>query len=144
MKQLIGLINIALLSLSLSTFAAGGGRYGLPEETKTPAQTTAIKSDFELLQGLWKDTNSRSRNIRITLDHDKISIDCRDTQDNEITQVSDILWQDHTLKMVMYTPSTGYRNTIVLKLTAQNELRGTASGSWNGEILWTRLPSNSK
>jgi hypothetical protein len=100
---------------------------------------TTIKPDIETLQGLWKDTNSRSRNMRISVDHGRIAIYCWDTQDSEVTQVSDILWEDSELHMVMYTPSTGYRNNVVLRVAEPNELRGRCSGSWNGDVLWIRL-----
>ena len=98
-----------------------------------------IKPDIETLRGVWKDTNSRSRNMRISVNHGRISIHCWDTQDSEVTQVSNILWEDNALHMVMYTPSTGYRNNVVLRVTGPDELRGTCSGSWNGDILWIRL-----
>jgi hypothetical protein len=99
-----------------------------------------VKPDIETLQGVWKDTNSRSRNMRISIVHGRISIYCWDTQDSEVTQVSNILWKKNALHMVMYTPSTGYRNNVVLRVAGQNELRGRCSGSWNGDILWIRLP----
>ena len=33
-----------------------------------------IKPDIETLRGVWKDTNSRSRNMRISVEHGRISI----------------------------------------------------------------------
>ncbi|MDA8339635.1 MAG: caspase family protein [Nitrospiraceae bacterium] len=105
----------------------------------TEPSGAVIKPDFWQIQGVWKDKNSRSRNMRITIDNGRISIYCWDTQDSEVTQVSNILWEGNALKMVTYTPSTGYRNNIVLRIAGPDELRGTSSGSWNGEVSWIRL-----
>ena len=106
--------------------------------TSPPAGNVG-KPDIEQLQGVWKDGNSRSRNMRITVANNEITIHCWDTQDNEVTQISDLSWADNALKMVMYTPSTGYRNNVVLRLAGPNELKGTITGSWNGKATWTRL-----
>jgi hypothetical protein len=132
----LGSIVLSLL-LIMTYFAAIGCAQN--EVTAAEPSGATIRPDLEKLQGVWKDTNSRSRNMRISIDNGRISIYCWDTQDSEITQVSNILWEDNALHMVMYTPSTGYRNDVVLRVAGPNELRGTCSGSWNGKVLWTRL-----
>lgn len=102
---------------------------------------TAMTPDYWQLQGEWKDKDSRSRALRITTDNGQISVYCWDTQDSEVTQVSNIVWDGTSLQMVMFTPSTGYKNNVVVRFAGPNELRGTSSGSWNGTVTWTKLSS---